>query len=86
MKKGKMAVARRLLTRVILEEVHPFVSSYLRHVGHVNAESVLEFLKETERAFRDQWCMGLFLQWDREAGEVSYEIEGVCEVVMPLLR
>jgi hypothetical protein len=78
-----MAVARRLLTRVILEEVHPFVSSYLEYVG---AEGALPFLKETERAFRDQWRRVLFVQWNREAGAVLYEIEGVCAVVMPLLR
>jgi hypothetical protein len=80
-----MAVTQRILTRVILEEIHPFVSSSLPFLSPVEG---MGFLRDTEAAFRDQWRWPLFLQWTATATEtetVSYEIEeaGVY-VVLPL--
>jgi hypothetical protein len=76
-----MAVTQRILTRVILEEIHPFVSSSLPFLSPVEG---MGFLRDTEAAFRDQWRWPLFLQWTATA-TVSYEIEeaGVY-VVLPL--
>ena len=68
-----MAIAQRILSKILEKEIHPFVVSSALYDRHV--EFRLTILREAEKAFKDQYHHPLYLHVNMESRVVEYEVE-----------